>query len=102
MRYEWDPVKDALNRRKHGLSLADGIPALDDPERRFWLDDRFDYGEVRAVTVGRNADRVLVVVSVERIRTGSGEDKLKEEIVRIISVRKAVKRETEWFYSGGA
>jgi uncharacterized DUF497 family protein len=31
MRYTWDSEKDALNRRKHRLSLADGIEALKDP-----------------------------------------------------------------------
>lgn len=39
MRYVWDPAKDALNQRKHGLSLADGIPALEDPGRYLWIDD---------------------------------------------------------------
>ena len=45
MRYVWDPAKDALNQRKHELSLADGIPALEDPQRVSWIDDRFDYGD---------------------------------------------------------
>ena len=52
MRYLWDPAKDILNRSKHGLSLADGIPALEDPDRESWIDDRFDYGEERIVTLG--------------------------------------------------
>jgi len=30
MRYVWDLAKDALNRKKHGLSLADRIPAVED------------------------------------------------------------------------
>ena len=25
MRYDWDPEKDAVNRRKHGFSLEEGI-----------------------------------------------------------------------------
>jgi uncharacterized DUF497 family protein len=33
MRYAWDPVKDAINRQKHGFCLADGITALEDPDR---------------------------------------------------------------------
>jgi uncharacterized DUF497 family protein len=32
MRYVWDSAKDALNQRKHDLSLADGILALEDPK----------------------------------------------------------------------
>jgi hypothetical protein len=47
MRYAWDPEKDALNRRKHGLSLEEGIATLDDAHKDFWIDDRFDYGEER-------------------------------------------------------
>jgi uncharacterized DUF497 family protein len=53
MQYVWDPAKDLLNKRKHGLSLEDGIAALEDPGRDFWVDDRFDYGEERIITMGR-------------------------------------------------
>jgi uncharacterized DUF497 family protein len=53
MEYSWDPEKDAENRRKHRLSLADGIAALEDPNYESWLDDRFDYGEERTITLGR-------------------------------------------------
>ena len=95
MRYEWDPAKDALNRRKHGLRLEDGIPALEDPARIFWPDDRFDYGEERILTLGRGQGRVLAVVSAEKANLDDG-----EEIIRIISVRKAVKREQEAYYLG--
>jgi uncharacterized DUF497 family protein len=91
MRYDWDPAKDALNRRKHGLSLSDEIPALEDLKRVSWIDDRFDYGEERIVTLGRNDRKVLVVVSIEK------ED---ERVIRIISVRKAKQHETDWFYFG--
>jgi uncharacterized DUF497 family protein len=42
MRYTGDPEKDALNRRKHGMSLEEGIPALQDPDRDVRIDDRFD------------------------------------------------------------
>jgi hypothetical protein len=52
MRYTWDPEKDALNRRKHGLSLAAGVDALEDPNRDSWIDDRFDYGEERIISQG--------------------------------------------------
>ena len=92
MRYVWDPAKDVLNRRKHGLALADGIPALDDPGRQSWIDDRYDYGEIRLVTAGRNGEKVLIVVSTEREPDDDG-----EEIVRIISVRKAKPYEEDWF-----
>jgi hypothetical protein len=97
MRYVWDSAKDALNQRKHGLSLADGIPALEDPGRDVSIDDRFDYGEIRLVTAGRSGSKVLIVVSTE---LSKNED--DEEITRIISVRKAQWYEEDWFHFGRA
>jgi uncharacterized protein len=94
MRYEWDPEKDLLNRRKHGLPLAAGIPVLEDPAGISAPDDRFEYGEERIITLGCSSGNILAVVSVERIKQDG------EEIMRIISVRKAVKREQETYYFG--
>jgi uncharacterized protein len=79
MRYVWDQAKDVLNKRKHDLSLAEGIPALEDPERDMWIDNRFDYGEERIVTLGMGQRQVLYVVSTER----------DEDCIRLISVRRA-------------
>jgi uncharacterized protein len=90
MRYTWDPEKDALNRRKHGLALEDGIPALDDPDRYSWIDDRFDYGEERIVTLGMGQRQVLFIVSTER----------NQDLTRIISVRKAEEDEIEGYDLG--
>jgi uncharacterized DUF497 family protein len=90
MRYTWDPEKDALNRRKHGLSLEEGIPALEDEEREFWTDDRFDYGEIRSVTLGLGRRQVLYVVSTQR----------GMNLTRIISVRKAEGYELEQYGLG--
>ncbi len=97
MRYVWDPAKDALNQRKHGLSLSDGIPALEDPKRDISVDDRFDYEEERVVTTGHNGSKVLVVVSTELELTEEG-----EAVIRIISVRKATWYEEDWFNFGRA
>jgi uncharacterized DUF497 family protein len=85
MRYVWDPAKDLQNLRKHRLSLADGIAALEDPDRTSWIDDRFDYGEERIITLGLNRDRVLFVVTTE----------VREEWMRIISVRRAETHEVK-------
>lgn len=95
MRYVWDPAKDAFNRRKHGLSLEDGIAALEDPDRDFWVDDRFDYGEERIITMGRRMQSLLVVVSTEVVSVTPD-----DEVIRIISVREANKHEYQRFYLG--
>jgi hypothetical protein len=90
MRYEWDPEKDALNRRNHGLSLAAGIDALEDPNRDSWIDDRFEYGEDRIVTLGMGKNAQLYVVSTEPL----------EGWTRLISVRRAEDDEIEQYGMG--
>jgi uncharacterized protein len=90
MEYEWDPAKDSENRRKHHISLQDGIAALEDPNSESWIDDRFEYGEERVVTLGRIGVTILLVVTTE----------ISTESIRIISVRKAEKHEEGWYYEG--
>ena len=51
MDVEFDPAKDRLNRRKHGLSLQ-GAEGLDERSAMFDVDDSQDYGEVRYNAVG--------------------------------------------------
>jgi uncharacterized DUF497 family protein len=90
MRYEWDPVKDAENRRKHGLRLEQGIDALLDPNLLSWFDQRFDYDEERVLNLGRVSAEVRFVVITE----------ISDQVTRIISVRKAEKHEEYWYYHG--
>ena len=83
MRYTWNVRKDEENRRKHGLRLSDGIAALADPHRLEGIGDRFAYGEERITTLGFAGSRLLLVVHTQR----------SPEVVRIISVRRAIRRE---------
>ena len=50
MQIEFDPAKDATNQTKHGvsLSLAD---ELDWEAALVWVDDRFEYGELRMIAL---------------------------------------------------
>jgi uncharacterized DUF497 family protein len=91
MRYEWDPAKDAENRRKHGIAFEISLEALDDPNRSEWVDDSDFYGEERIVTLGFSRQGILYVVSTER-----GLD-----VTRVISARRANKHEQSWYYHGG-
>ncbi|GHT83730.1 hypothetical protein AGMMS49960_01370 [Betaproteobacteria bacterium] len=83
MEIEIDPVKDAINRRKHeGLSLA--LAAELDWDRAFYvLDNRFHYDEIRQNAIVPLDDRLYHVSFTER----------GDEIHRIISLRHAVKKE---------
>jgi uncharacterized protein len=86
MKFERDEAKNRSNIRKHGLGFADAEemfrgPLVADP------DTAEEYGEKRWVGVGGSRGRILQVVFAER-----GPD-----TVRIISLRKATRREIEQY-----
>lgn len=87
MQFEWDEAKRQENLRKHGLDFKDAPELFLNP-RLVKLDTRFDYGEERWVTIGIIKDRIVVVVYAE-------DD--TNEIVRIISLRKALSYERKRF-----
>jgi len=85
----FDPAKDAANRKKHGISLAEGDGALDDP-LALTIEDSSPHGEQRFISVGVNLfGQLRVVVYVLR-----GKD------ARIISVRKAEPKEIRTYEEG--
>ncbi len=92
MRYEWDERKNRENSRKHGISFELSTLVFED-ERCLVSPDRVDdTGEWRWWAVGaarikgEPAALLLVVHSYRESKDG-------EEIIRIISARKAEKRD---------
>ena len=81
MYYEFDPAKDESNLDKHGLSLvdADGFEWETAVVRE---DARKQYAEPRFQATGYIGDRLHVMVFCLRV-----------DAVRVISLRKANKRE---------
>lgn len=91
IKFEWDPQKAKSNKKKHGVSFEEAQSVFYD-ELAFQFEDENTLGERRFIMLGlSNQPRTLVVVHCER-----GED---NEILRIISARKATKSEQQ-FYSG--
>ena len=82
MKLEWDNAKNKSNIEKHGLDFEDAKEIFQAPMLTA-LDTRFDYGEDRWVSVGSLRGRVVVMVYA----------KPDKDTVRVISLRKAVKRE---------
>ena len=84
MHYTWDEGKNRRNLELHGIALEDAARIFEGPtvER---VDDRFDYGEERIITLGLSEELVLYVVSTER----------DADCVRIIPVRRAENDEIE-------
>jgi uncharacterized DUF497 family protein len=85
---EWDPSKATANVRKHGVRFADAHAVLED-RLAITLEDPHPTEE-RYVTVGLDSlGRVLVVSYTWR-----------EERIRVISVRKATRRERKQYEEG--
>jgi len=81
MQCEWDEKKKRVNHERHGLSFEDAALVFSGPCVTF-EDDRCDYGERRLVTLGALAGRVVLIAHTPR-----------GDVTRIISMRKANKRE---------
>ncbi|MBK1674177.1 MULTISPECIES: BrnT family toxin [Ectothiorhodospira] len=83
MMIEYDADKDAANRAKHGVSLAEA-KALEWDTLLAMEDRRRDYGERRMIGYALMGARLFCVVFVDR-----------GEARRIISLRKANTREVK-------
>ena len=85
----FDPTKDSANRKKHGVSLAEGDGVLNDPVA-LTVEDFSSQGEQRFISIGVNVfGRLRVVVYAFR-----GDD------ARFISVRKAEPKEIRAYEKG--
>lgn len=78
MEIEFDPAKDAINRAKHGVSLAYGAKAFDDAGMITAETTRIEDGERRFRAIGVVDGKLWTVVHVTR-----------GEAVRMISVRRS-------------
>jgi uncharacterized DUF497 family protein len=86
--FEWDPVKDRLNRKNHGVRFEQATHVFRDPRAVTVFDEEHSKTEDRWVTIGLSASGgVLVVHHTFR------ENSASSACIRIISSRKAVKRE---------
>lgn len=86
MKFEWDPVKDEANRRKHGLGFDLAVRVFEAP--CVTLPARVVTGELRRLMIGR-IEELLIVAVVHTAR---------DDRVRLISARPASRREREIFH----
>jgi hypothetical protein len=86
MRFDWDETKRRVNLRRHGIDFLAARVVFAGKTITF-LDDRFDYGEERVLTVGLLWGRPVTIVHTE-----------KDEVMRIISIRKASKNEETIYF----
>ena len=93
MRFEWDPKKDAQNQRKHGVSFEEAQSAFFDESAIEYSDPDHSEDEDRFILLGRSfLLRVLVVCHCYRE---------SDEIIRLISARRATPKERSVFTRRG-
>ncbi len=85
MKIEFDSTKNKRNIQERGISFELAVN-FDLETAKIWIDDRKDYGEERFSALGYIGERLFAMVFTVR-----------EDALRIISLRKANKRE-EHFY----
>ena len=85
MRIEFDPAKDEANQAKHGVSLLMAAE-LDWETALVWVDDRFEYHEMRMIALAPNTEILYYVAFLDR-----------GKVRRIISLRRANRREVKHY-----
>jgi len=86
LKFEWNESKAKDNFERHGVTFDLATEVFKDPFAVEFLDDRQDYGEERFVIIGLVATHLLYVAYSER-----------RDAIRIISARRATKREQETY-----
>jgi uncharacterized DUF497 family protein len=86
MRFTWSERKRALNIKDHGLDFVDA-PRVFEGATFTFEDSRFNYGEQRFETLGLLAGVPVSIVHTEN-----------EDEIRVISFRKATKREANIYF----
>ncbi len=85
MLIEFDPAKDAVNVTRHSVSLA-VAGKLDWDAALVWIDDRFEYDEMRMIALAPETNTLYYVAFVDR-----------GKVRRIISMRRAERREVNHY-----
>lgn len=84
--FEWDTNKAKSNLIKHGIRFEEAVLVFDDPYH-LSLQDRHENGAFRWQTIGL-VHGLIVIMVAHTVRFESG-----DEVIRIISARKADRKE---------
>lgn len=87
MRYSYDQTKKASNLTKHGLNFDDARAVIESGNAVTFEDRRFDYDEIRYLTLGLLGGEVVIITTTET-----------EKTIRIISMRRADKNEQKIYF----
>ncbi|MCO6437243.1 MAG: BrnT family toxin [Phycisphaerae bacterium] len=91
LRFEWDSKKAASNVTKHGVTFDEASTVFADPLAVIFDDDDHSQDELREIIIGHSVlEQLLLVSFTERGKM----------VVRIISARKATRRERKDYEEG--
>ena len=91
IRFEWNPQKNTINKSKHGISFEEASTVFYDEEALVRDDPDHSEDEDRFLIIGYSILANMLIVS-HCYRDD-------EEVIRIISARKATKREEQQYYN---
>jgi uncharacterized protein len=92
LRFAWDERKNKANRAKHGVWFEEAQTVFHDPHARVFYDPEHSETENRFLLLGMSsAGRALLVVHCYREA---------DSLVRLISARKAAKKEVRAYEKG--
>lgn len=87
LQFTWDERKAVRNVEKHQVGFEEAKTIFDDPMFISFIDDEHSLDEERYITIGfSDLGRLLMVAHTER-----------EGQIRIISARKATRREEQYY-----
>ena len=90
--FVWDERKDRQNQKKHGVSFEEAQSVFFDDAAREFFDPDHSEDEERFLLVGRSYRlRVLLICHCHRE---------SESVIRIISARRATKKERAVYHGG--
>ena len=89
--FEWDEEKHSINKEKHGIDFIEASTTFEDDDALILYDDTHSDDEERFIIIGfSEEERMLFVSHCYRDN---------DNIVRIISARKATRQEHKKYHS---
>jgi uncharacterized DUF497 family protein len=90
--FEWNTAKASLNKKKHGINFDEAKSVFFDENAKIIHDPEHSEDEERFVILGLSTvARILVVIHCYQ---------KQDSIIRIISARKATRKETIQYHGG--
>ena len=95
--FTWDEAKNLSNQKKHGISFEEAVRVFFDP-LNLCVQDRIEGIEQRWQTLGQ-VD-IMTILLVAHTITEEGPEHEPVEVIRLISARRATRKERRHYENG--